>query len=85
MQFARSDKNYSLVELATLNTLESVRFEYRQTNPMLASVPFPVRDDETKKKEKGGLQSEMRTMAANGVVTPSWGVDQGYESNQSYA
>ena len=85
MQFARSDENYSLVELATLNTLESARFEYRQTNPMLASVPFPVRDDETKKKEKVVLQSEMRTMAANGVVTPSWGVDQGYESNQSYA
>ena len=40
---------------------------------------------ETKKKEKVVLQLEMRTMAANGVVTPSWGVDQGYESNQSYA
>ena len=84
MQFNRDDANYSLVELATLAALGTSRFEYRQLNPMLASVPFPSRDDETKQMEEVVLQAEKRSMAEKGVITPSWGEDQGYESNRDY-
>ena len=83
MRFDRQpDDACSLVELAVLRALKTERRPFTITAEREAFVPGPFRDDTAKATERERLEAEMRTMAKRGVVTPTWGAELGYMSNQ---
>ena len=72
----------SLVELAVLRALGTARFPFAIEGEREAFVPGPFRDDEEKATQRTRLEAEMQAMAQRGVVTPDWGAEFGYMSNQ---
>jgi hypothetical protein len=83
MRFSRdSTDRYSLVELAVLYALGIKELEFRTTRPAKAHKPGPFRDEDSLREEQRALDEEMRAMAAGGRVTPAWGPEYGYASNQ---
>lgn len=84
LRFDRSrGETYSLVELAVLRALGAARFPFEIAGEREAFVPGPFRDEKQKISERARLDEEMREMAQRGVVTPAWGPDYGYMSNNN--
>ena len=75
----------SLVELAVLRALGTARFPFAIEGEREAFVPGPFRDDEERATQRTRLETEMQAMAQRGVVTPDWGAEFGYMSNQESA
>lgn len=74
-------ETYSIVELAVLHALGSNSFDFNNTSPRQAYVPGPFRKEDAVKAERKTLKAEMALMADAGVITPAWGSDLGYMSN----
>ena len=75
----------SLVELAVLRALGTARFPFAIEGEREAFVPGPFRDDEERAAQRTRLEAEMQAMAQRGVVTPDWGAEFGYMSNEPSA
>ena len=80
---ATSDQGYSLVELAVLHALHRFPFGFEAARPRQAFKPAPFRDESEAASERDSLRAEMAASAANGLVTPSWAADCGYDSNRA--
>ena len=86
MQFKRpKHETYSIVELAVLHALGTNSFDFQNTTPRQAYVPGPFRKEDAVKVERTALRTEMAQMADAGVITPAWGSDLGYMSNNPAA
>ena len=82
MCFDRSDEEtYSLVELAVLHALSKESVTFKITTDRRGYIPGPFRDESDRKIQRATLTQEMNDMAKRGVITPEWGIEQGYMSN----
>ena len=85
MRFAREPGDaYSLVELTTLRALQRNALDYRATRPAQAFKPFPFRIEEEADKQRRRLNEEKAELAAQGLITPAWAAEMGYDSNRTY-
>ena len=86
MQFeASEDHALTLVELTVLRALQKTEYRFEQTRKMQGFKPFPFRDESEREVEHEALQSEMRSLASAGLVTPEWAQSCGYMSNREFA
>lgn len=74
-------ESYSIAELTVLHALGQNSFSFDVTSPRQAYVPGPFRQSDAVKAERKVLEKEMLMMANAGVVTPDWGRELGYMSN----
>ena len=73
--------DYSLAELVVLHALGESAVDFHASRPREAYIPGPFRDEENAKIRRAQLIDEMQAMLKDGIVTPTWGRDHGYLSN----